>query len=898
MILNGLPPLEEEMLPANQRLPVLLLSQYLHFLSRRPISESNLHFLLARLRGLQSLEPVFAGSGHPVLERLVRQLRQLHPSAFRRVAAALQLSLIPLTRGARTLPEDVVVQDSAPPPGWLAGVRHALIVFGPGIGIGDELMLAPLPRWMKQVTADLSISTLSAYTGFWERVPAVDRHHHYSSHLDLLQALRGGAPHDTADIVVFVDFESPELYRGIAADGGPRRYLEVSVGSRSAFLFDPARRRLFRVHHITPYYANFYHALHQTLRSLGFAANAATHFDGVVRRDTAKASDRLDVFVTPFTSKYDPSAAYWGRLLTRVARYLGPYPVRFHLDTGNTWRTRRFAIELARAVAAARPPNVDVRLAQDRTPPSLSLPGVYAQLDRCHAVICADSFAAHAGPLFDCLTLVLAKPDLKHWQVPFDRSFYFDPAWPIDRVTESMGTLVHEIRRPKTAAQVDASFSKAELDLSRWGSELAGDLQRGDLDDGFADLYRQFAERYQVVVETRQRSDAGTGIFAGSFGSVIRGPDADWQPDADAGMTHHLRDQVERWQNTNFAKYVRQAASRAPEQRADDETDGGDDGSWSEAPASSRLASVLVGGMKALLREQLPSGEMPTYFRVGGGALEYRRTPLLSAFVHDALGTFDLRARWVDTDFLDALPSGTQGRFVRAATLVRARIRRFLLWEETNEGGWRFDGRSSGIAADADTTACAAAAAVQAPRRKPHPRHRAHADLLRQRLAAPTDGDGSFVARVNALRFLALLGEPVEDLVPAIVAELRDEDRVLETGRYVHPLVTAFLVARAWAQGALPGRTDVAELLVPRILARADDPPNFGGPLGTALALNALLDLEYTGEATIGGAQYLLDSALPRGGWTYAAFLENGGGAPAFSTAFAMSALARSGVAR
>ena len=90
MILNGAATPEQETLPDEQRLPVLLLSQYLYFLSRRPISESNLHYLLSRLQGLQSLAPVFAGSGHPALERVVLQLRQLHPAAFRRIAAALQ----------------------------------------------------------------------------------------------------------------------------------------------------------------------------------------------------------------------------------------------------------------------------------------------------------------------------------------------------------------------------------------------------------------------------------------------------------------------------------------------------------------------------------------------------------------------------------------------------------------------------------------------------------------------------------------------------------------------------------------------------------------------------------------------------------------------------------------
>jgi hypothetical protein len=300
--------------------------------------------------------------------------------------------------------------------------------------------------------------------------------------------------------------------------------------------------------------------------------------------------------------------------------------------------------------------------------------------------------------------------------------------------------------------------------------------------------------------------------------------------------------------------------------------------------------------MKALLREQLPSGEIATYFRVDAGALEYRRTPLVSSFVHDALGSFDLRSRWVDTDVLDALPAGTQGRFVRAAALVRSRVRRFLLWEEGNDGGWYFNGRASGAAPDSETTACAAAAVLQAPRRQPNSRWRSHAALAAGRLAG---GDGiEFVGRVNVLRYLALVGEPVEALAASVVDALRRRDESLASRRYAHPLVIAYCVARAWAQTGLPGRADVAEVVVPGILGLANDGPDFGGPLGTALALNALLDLDYSGPETIAAAQYLLDSALERGGWTYGAFLENGGGSPALSTALAMAALARSGVGR
>jgi hypothetical protein len=389
-------------------------------------------------------------------------------------------------------------------------------------------------------------------------------------------------------------------------------------------------------------------------------------------------------------------------------------------------------------------------------------------------------------------------------------------------------------------------------------------------------------------------------LIADSFADTIRGPEPAVDLAAAPAMALHLRDQLERWRNTNFAKYVARATRGAAEVREADAPFR----PVHDAPAvearRSQVADVLLGAIRSILREQLPSGEIATYFRVDKDALEYRRTPLISSFVHEALGTFDLKSRWVDTDFLDVLPAGVQGRFVRAAALVRDRIRRFLLWEEENAGGWRFNGRTSGIDPDGDTTACVAAAILQAPRRKPSPRWRSHTDVVMAHAGGNGNGNGrcDMITRANILRFLALIGEPVGAISADVLEELRRADGSSGNSRYVHPLVDAFCVARAWAHAALPGRAEVAELLVPRILDHGRETPDFGGALGTALALNALLDLEYAGPETIACGQYLLDSTLPRGGWAYSAFLENGGGAPAFSTALAMTALARSGVGR
>jgi hypothetical protein len=881
--------------PPEHRLPLLLLSQYVFFLSRRPVSESNQHYLVSRLQGLKSLAPLFAGSRNAVVGQVVDQLQHLHPAGFRRVAPSLQLSLLPLVSEIWTLPANVVVEDAPPPAGWLADARRVLIVFGPGIGIGDELIFAPLPQWLKSENAEAEVTTLSGYKGFWHRVGAVDRDLQYASHRDLYQALSGIAPYDGYDLVIFADFESPELYRAVVGGTRAAKVLEISLGARTAHLYHAERQWLYRLHHLDPYFANYYAALNHFLRALSLRPDSQDRFANVVTRPEAKAADRLDVFVSPFTSKYDPSAVYWGRLLAGIAKRAGDAPVCLHLDTGKNWRTQRFALELARSVAAGLPPNVEIRLARDgERDLSLTLPNVYETLARCHAVICADSFAAHAGPLFGCLTLVLAKSELKDWHVPSDDSFYFDPASPVDEVSTAIGGLLKEVLSPKSGVELSASFTRAELELCAWGDELEEWLQNGaSASDAFADLYARFAAHHRIVAGKRRAS--GELLFRTSFAGEMRPPDRA----SAAGMMLHLRDQLERWQNTNFSKYVRRTVRHvAADVHSAAAADGGTREPSPLPPASggSSLAGALLGGIRAVFREQLPSGEIAAYFRFGIGALEYRRTPLLSAIVHDALGTFDLKSRWVDTDFLDALPPGAQGRFVRAAGMVRSRIRTFLLWEEGNEGGWCFHGRASGLGPDLDTTACAAAAVAQAPRRKPATRWQSHAEQLLSGSAA-SNGGLDLIARANVLRYLALTGEPVAAIQEEVLHALRTGE-FSPSARYENPFMVAYCVARAWAQAALPGRSEVAEILVPRILAALEADDVARDALGTALALNALVDLEYRGPETIAAGQSLLATALPRGGWGYAPLLENKGGAPSCTSALAMTALARSGVAR
>jgi len=563
--------------PPELRLPVTLLSQYLFFLTRRPVSLSNVHYLESRLRGLKSLRPLLESSGVTQLEEIAAQLGALHASALRRRGPGLQLALLPLARAARHLPSDVVVEDGAPQPGWIDALSRVLLVMAPGIGIGDELILAPLPGWLKRVNPGLEVHTLSGYRGVWERVRGVDRSQTYDSQISLLAALRGEAPFDGADLVALCDFEAPELYWGVAAERRIPRYLELSIGSRSAFLLDNTSRWLHRLHHVTPYQDGYYASVHRSARALGLPVGETSRFDGILERRDAPAGEGVEVFVSPFTSKYDPSAAYWSHLLAAVdARREQNRPLRFVLDTGTNASTERFAREVMRSAAARARDGVSFALAPADNGRTVSLPGVLDLLDRAGAVICTDSFCAHAAPLLGCTTLVVARAGVEAWRVPHPRSFYFDGDAPVEQVAAAMADLLDTLAAPREARRL-ARFSQADVRLARLSGEIEALLDDEPVRDPEALLhaYREFLDALPIVADAMRWRGAHFGAFFEDpfFARAARPPG---DRDADAGprrepLMQHLRDHLERWSNTNLRKFLGTAladgasAARGPE---------------------------------------------------------------------------------------------------------------------------------------------------------------------------------------------------------------------------------------------------------------------------------------------------------------------------------------------
>ena len=149
------------------------------------------------------------------------------------------------------------------------------------------------------------------------------------------------------------------------------------------------------------------------------------------------------------------------------------------------------------------------------------------------------------------------------------------------------------------------------------------------------------------------------------------------------------------------------------------------------------------------------------------------------------------------------------------------------------------------------------------------------------------------VVNANVLRFLALVGIASPEVQAYLMREAATGDFATGSPDYPNPLAFFYTVARAWRQAYLADRATLAAHLTPQILARETD-QGFGGPLSTAMAVSALLDLDYDGPALERAHAALLRMVEPWGGWGYEDFVVHGFGSPAWSTALALVALDRS----
>jgi len=330
--------------------------------------------------------------------------------------------------------------------------------------------------------------------------------------------------------------------------------------------------------------------------------------------------------------------------------------------------------------------------------------------------------------------------------------------------------------------------------------------------------------------------------------------------------------------------------------------------------ATEQAGRDLMRGLAAIRRHQLPSGEIPTYQYDREDHYEYRRSPFISTFVHDALGYLDPSCPWFDPHGLEAIPASCRRAFVQALAATRRRIRAFIAWQEEPSGMWRFFGRSSGMDPDSDDTSCAATVLLECASSRSSDRCQRRFDAL-ARFRSPAgpyftwigpdgrayngtdEGQQPFgfdrIVNANVLRYLALVGGDVRNVSAYLLNELERHDFQTGSPYYPNPLCFFYMVARAWRQAALPGRDRIASLLVPHVLGLQRADGAFGGPLATALAAATLCDLEYRGPALGAAMAFLLDPRARKLASEHEAFFVHGFGSPAWTVALSMMVLAR-----
>jgi hypothetical protein len=554
--------------PENLQLALGMLSSYLFFLLRRPISNSNTHYLSRRIKGLKSLGTVLASSDSPQIRAIADKLNSLQPANLSTVARDLQVQLV-LVHKPGPLPADYVVSNRPPVASLFANAPRILLALGPAIGIGDEMIFYPVPASIKATLGNVHVAVMSGYQGLWDRVRGVDDRIYYSTHRELLEILNSKNENNTEpfDLVIFGDFEKPGLAPLVCLEPQTRRYIEVSLGAQHAAVVDNASRSFRSTSLIPEARISYYAALDRLLDWLGIQRHKVDRYKDVVQYQKSAPLDSIRIFVSPFTSKYNPSLIYWSQMLSLLWLRRSQDQVEFVLDPGTNPATERFSSALAKSAKAQAAPGIRFSLA-GQSGRGLPLHGVFTEIERSHAVLCADSFAAHAGPLFGCTTLVVAAPGLENWRTPSSQSYYFDTGQPVAKMAAAMrGILNLTLGREQDEAAVELGSALTEdaLRLNQATDRLGVLLRdsRTQVDGELADANAKFVETYKAVIRN-------LGEWPDECSAICRDVDYEriWRTEPRSDFQgwewlEHLQTALARWENTNLRKLLHHICARS-----------------------------------------------------------------------------------------------------------------------------------------------------------------------------------------------------------------------------------------------------------------------------------------------------------------------------------------------
>jgi ADP-heptose:LPS heptosyltransferase len=535
-------------------LPILLLKNYLHFLSRRPISGSNLHFKAGRIASLQTLAPLLSPNPGDDLEQCIAMLRTLTTTNLARFAPQI-LRLLQRYKEP-LLPRHIVSSTAQPPASFFTGVQRALLILGQGIGIGDEILTFPLATTLRgRMPADAKLTVLSSYRDLWRDVPGVDSQSLYDGLGEVVEAIREGG----YGLVVMVDFERPGLLSTLCREPAVTHYIELAMGLRELSVLDKTEDRVWKLEHPDPYDANFYHHMERMRLWLGDSQQPAKALPVAFAKQGPR---EIVVYASPFTSKEDPSQQFWFELLISMLQEepSAGLTVSIHIDSGANCATRAFALELAKSIDNSGRPGVSAKAASTigLAGSLLSLADAMQRIASADIIVTSDSFPAHAGQLYGKLTLVLARDGVESWRAPAPGNFYLRAGAPIAELIGQARVLLGDLAHLHTVESSIAS-SPALSALRSSARSLHRTLHQTGAQPDDETLRSQWTSAHQATLAVLAESatwPSGYSILrADNEYDGLLPPYPPTEINSSASLLH-MRCRVAEWCNSNLLKYA------------------------------------------------------------------------------------------------------------------------------------------------------------------------------------------------------------------------------------------------------------------------------------------------------------------------------------------------------
>jgi hypothetical protein len=298
------------------------------------------------------------------------------------------------------------------------------VVFGPGIGLGDEITFAQLVRALVQRYADARTRVFTLYPGLWRALQSRVHEQQYRRRplRPFSQLAVGG---DRArELVVLADFELFALTGELVKRRPGRDVLEISLGRREVRLARGVSPWTHFEQLERPDLGN-YSVLHDYAERL-VGGSPLDLWRPFARPSPRPRRSRLSLLLNPLSSKplpYTPEE--WARLIRRIADATGSSPLHVLVNPGPDATGEAYAeairTRLERAGIAA-----DLVTAGGGRPltPFNALAAFVATAGSADLCLTLDTFAAHLAPLLSTPTVVVAYAENRQFWVPSPWAFY------------------------------------------------------------------------------------------------------------------------------------------------------------------------------------------------------------------------------------------------------------------------------------------------------------------------------------------------------------------------------------------------------------------------------------------------------------------------------------------